>query len=252
MMAKKWSLPQQNLKEQAMETPMPVDVFIRKTIEGVRDAGVPDFLNRWSDMTPEALKADIKQREKIMAAAIVGPKEIALRKQRERDFRIPKGFTDAEGKDYIERLNAERRKATMDRISKILKPKERNVKSEDTISENTVQVDEQVADKPRKAKAKAKAKAAKAPAKAKAKALAKAKKTARVAAKAKAKPAARKSGESKTAMVGQLLHRKEGCTTADVLELTGWPTVSMPAMAENLGIKLRKVKEGRTTHYFAA
>jgi hypothetical protein len=55
---------------------------------------------------------------------------------------------------------------------------------------------------------------------------------------------------SKTAMVGQLLLRKEGCTTADILKATGWPSVSVPAQAKAVGLGLRKEKDGKVTRYF--
>lgn len=57
-------------------------------------------------------------------------------------------------------------------------------------------------------------------------------------------------GTSKAALIGQLLLRKEGCTTADVLKATGWPSVSMPAQAKMVGLKLRKEKEGKVTRYY--
>lgn len=57
-------------------------------------------------------------------------------------------------------------------------------------------------------------------------------------------------GQTKTALVGQLLLRKEGCTTADILAATGWPTVSVPAQAKAVGIGLRKEKDGKVTRYF--
>lgn len=86
------------------------------------------------------------------------------------------------------------------------------------------------------------------------------KKTAAAKSGTKAKPAAkaakpRKAGElrpgSKNAMVAELLRRAKGCTTADVLEATGWPSVSMPAMAKAAGIKLLKEKNGKVTTYRA-
>jgi hypothetical protein len=56
---------------------------------------------------------------------------------------------------------------------------------------------------------------------------------------------------SKTAEVGRLLRRKNGCTTADILEATGWKAVSVPAMAKHLDLRLRKEKEqGSVTRYF--
>ena len=86
--------------------------------------------------------------------------------------------------------------------------------------------------------------------KSKTKTKAKAKAKAKSAVKAKVKTAV-KSG-SKVAMIADLLKRLEGCTTADVLKATGWPSVSMPAQAKAAGVTLRKTKAGRTTTYFAA
>jgi len=55
---------------------------------------------------------------------------------------------------------------------------------------------------------------------------------------------------SKMALIGQMLLDPKGCTTADVLKKTGWPAVSMPAQAKAVGMKLRKMKEGKITRYF--
>lgn len=56
-------------------------------------------------------------------------------------------------------------------------------------------------------------------------------------------------GESKVAMIAALLTSKDGCTAADILAATGWPTVSVPAQAKAAGLKLTKTKEGRTFRY---
>jgi hypothetical protein len=56
---------------------------------------------------------------------------------------------------------------------------------------------------------------------------------------------------SKAAAIADLLRRPEGCTTADVLKATGWPSVSLNQQATAAGLTLRKVKEGRITRYFA-
>lgn len=56
-------------------------------------------------------------------------------------------------------------------------------------------------------------------------------------------------GSKLEAIVG-LLRRPGGCTAAEVLEATGWPTVSMPAQAKAAGIELATAKEGRTTRYW--
>lgn len=79
-----------------------------------------------------------------------------------------------------------------------------------------------------------------------------AKKTAKkkVAAKPK-KP--KKEGPSKTAIVARLLQRQNGCTSAEVLEATNWPAVSMPAIAKAAKLKLRKEKEpGKPTRYYGS
>ena len=58
---------------------------------------------------------------------------------------------------------------------------------------------------------------------------------------------------TKLEMIVGLLKRKEGCTTADVLKATGWPSVSMPQQAKAAGLKLKKEKaKGEPTRYHAA
>lgn len=66
------------------------------------------------------------------------------------------------------------------------------------------------------------------------------------------KPAKAKSiGDgSKVAAIGKLLLRPGGCTTADVLAATGWPSVSMPQQAKAAGLRLRKEKDGKVSRYF--
>lgn len=58
------------------------------------------------------------------------------------------------------------------------------------------------------------------------------------------------NGHSKTALVGEMLLRKGGCTSPEILEATGWPAVSVPAIAKANNLDLRKEKVGRTTTYF--
>jgi hypothetical protein len=58
--------------------------------------------------------------------------------------------------------------------------------------------------------------------------------------------------KNKVEIIADLLRRKEGCTTAEVLEAVSWPAISMPQQAKAAGIKLRKVKEGKITRYYAA
>lgn len=67
----------------------------------------------------------------------------------------------------------------------------------------------------------------------------------------KAKKEVVESGPSKTDQIKVLLTREGGCTSKEVLELTGWPSVSMPAMAKACGLELRKYKaEGKPLQYF--
>jgi hypothetical protein len=56
---------------------------------------------------------------------------------------------------------------------------------------------------------------------------------------------------SKTELIAGLLTRAKGCTGAEILEATGWPTVSVPAQAKAAGLKLRKEKaKGEPTRYY--
>ena len=75
---------------------------------------------------------------------------------------------------------------------------------------------------------------------------------ARTAVKAAATKAAKPGEKTKVELIADLLRRKSGCTTKDVLAACNWPAVSMPQQAKAAGIKLRKVKEGKITRYFAA
>ena len=56
--------------------------------------------------------------------------------------------------------------------------------------------------------------------------------------------------DSKKAIVAGLLKRKKGCTGKEVKEATGWPSVSMPALAKSCGLKLRKEKTDRGMRYY--
>lgn len=54
--------------------------------------------------------------------------------------------------------------------------------------------------------------------------------------------------KSKKEHIGNLL--KKGVTAKEILEATGWPSVSMPQVAKSLGLELIKKKEGRVFRYF--
>jgi hypothetical protein len=53
------------------------------------------------------------------------------------------------------------------------------------------------------------------------------------------KPSRAKRGK-KMQIIERLLRRKRGCTAAEVRAALGWPTVSIPQRAKQLGIKTRK------------
>jgi hypothetical protein len=67
---------------------------------------------------------------------------------------------------------------------------------------------------------------------------------------AKAKGAKSAGKQTKTALIATLLMNPKGCTTADILKATGWPSVSVPQQAKAVGLKLRKEKDGKVTRYF--
>lgn len=57
---------------------------------------------------------------------------------------------------------------------------------------------------------------------------------------------------TKLELVVTLLTRKEGCTTADILKATDWPSVSVPQQAKAAGLTLRKEKDGNVTRYWGS
>jgi Protein of unknown function (DUF3489) len=104
---------------------------------------------------------------------------------------------------------------------------------------------------PKAPKAKPAPKAAKA-AKAKPTAKAAAAKPAPKAAKAPAVKADAKPAKSKVDIIAALLTREGGCTGADILKATGWPSVSVPQQAKAAGLTLHKSKKpGEPTRYTA-
>jgi len=66
-----------------------------------------------------------------------------------------------------------------------------------------------------------------------------------------AKAARPPRGPNKRDLVAGLLARPEGCTGREILDATGWPSVSVPAQAKASGLKLRteKVAGGPTRYY---
>jgi len=58
-------------------------------------------------------------------------------------------------------------------------------------------------------------------------------------------------GKTKNDLIADLLLRPEGCTNADAMAISGWPSVSMPYQAKVSGLILTKKKEGAITRYWA-
>lgn len=69
--------------------------------------------------------------------------------------------------------------------------------------------------------------------------------------KPRAERAPRREGPTKRQIAAGLLTRPEGTTTREILDATGWPAVSVPAIAKASGLTLRQEKDGRVTRYFA-
>jgi hypothetical protein len=72
------------------------------------------------------------------------------------------------------------------------------------------------------------------------------------ASKAPTKRAGPSGGQTKTALIGALLSREGGCTTADILKATGWKAVNVPREGGKCGLKLKQKKDGGVTRYWAA
>jgi hypothetical protein len=62
--------------------------------------------------------------------------------------------------------------------------------------------------------------------------------------------APRSGGPTKRELAAALLRRPQGCTSREILDATGWPAVSVPAIAKASGLTLTQQKDGRTTTYF--
>jgi hypothetical protein len=68
----------------------------------------------------------------------------------------------------------------------------------------------------------------------------------------KAKRSTKTAPKSKTAIVAAMLTRAGGTTRPEILKATGWPTVSVQAIAKAAGLKLKMAKKaGEPTVYSA-
>jgi hypothetical protein len=62
----------------------------------------------------------------------------------------------------------------------------------------------------------------------------------------------KKKGRTKIQIVGDLLLQAGGTTTKDILAATGWPAVSVPAMAKAARLTLRQEKNGKCLRYYGS
>lgn len=60
----------------------------------------------------------------------------------------------------------------------------------------------------------------------------------------------KRTGPTKREQAAALLTQKGGTTSKEILALTHWPAVSIPALAKASGLTLTRTKEGNTTRYF--
>ncbi len=62
--------------------------------------------------------------------------------------------------------------------------------------------------------------------------------------------AARAGSPTKREIAATLLCRSGGATAREILDATGWPAVSVPAIAKASNLNMRQEKDGRVTRYF--
>lgn len=62
----------------------------------------------------------------------------------------------------------------------------------------------------------------------------------------------REPGSTKREKAAALLMRETGATAREILDETGWPAVSVPAIAKASGLTLRQEKDGKATRYYGA
>jgi hypothetical protein len=204
--------------------------------------------------------------------AKVGPKEAALREAREDDLSIPaaldrtKGMSKEDFAGLHEKLGKPAPKGKgRTKLTVVPAARPANLTEADKKAIAEIKKEEETVKAKKKAESLAKLKAVAAGKKA-IKDAAKATKAANAPEKptgkpktssppiglaSRAKPASEPRKGSKTELIGELLRRKKGCTTADVLKATGWPAVSMPQQAKAVGVGLRKEKNGKVTRYWA-
>lgn len=148
------------------------------------------------------------------------------------------GDTADEGNKEIDMTDKEKAKATKDKEkAKALAAKDKEKAAKLKAKEKDAAAKAKAKDKADKLKAKEAA--------AKAKAKEKADKAKANGGAKRGRPPGTSTGPrgEKTLKIKAMLERKSGCTRKQVLEATGWPSVSMQAIAKNLKVKLKSHKE---------
>lgn len=232
---------------------------IATTAQQIRDAGLPDFCNRWLAMTPEAWAANEAARKRI--ARQVSRQEVRrVPKAERRRSTLALGHAadlDDAGRELLKAQRKEAERKTRERLRSLRERAMTKVGSK----ENAVRAlrTESVADSPTTTAAEPER-----PTEQQESTVSKktTKKAARSNARTKVKPEPKtKAATEKTSgvrpgskletIVG-LLKRPQGCTTKEVLAATGWPAVSMPQQAKAAGLSLTKEKVDGVTRYKAA
>jgi hypothetical protein len=257
---------------------------IATTAARIKDAGLPDFLNRWLMMSPDALAREPSIGRILKPARTIETPSGARRHPNT----LPKTMTP-EAWAILREIEKREKEKTAARIAElkerrttmVQKPGEKELALRamreasaarkpiqpppmKAVRDQALAVEAKLKPEPKAAAPEANketddmAKTAKKTAsKAAPKAAKPAQKPAR-AAKKKAAPEAAKPREangarpgSKLAMVVELLKQPGGTTAAEVKKVTGWPSVSMPAQAKAAGLTLKKEEVDGVTRYSA-
>jgi len=240
---------------------------IQQNALAVRNAGIPDMLNRWLAMTPEAWAANVKAREKINRAQNKGEvRELPKAERRKAgSLLLPRSMDDTarailkEQRVLAEKKKQERfarlRELKEEKMAQKIGPREqalRDARASQTRGKRSLETTPV-----RPAQPTAEAVNQEQDMAATKKKTAKTSK-ARTSVKGKTKPA--KTAEattggvrpgSKLEIIVGLLKRPEGCTTKEALAATGWPSLSFNQQAKAAGLTIRKEKQGSTTRYWA-
>jgi hypothetical protein len=245
-----------------MKTEAEYQAEIDRTIAVLRESGMPDFLNRWLEMTP----AKLAEQERTMArarrrlAVSQEPKLILNSRKGNSGLSLPRSIEPAglailrEAKKEKERTAKAKAKTRKESLMAKRKTTAAMPPAPPEGSEPAAPVDAastKIAAPPAPPGEAAASEESEMTTRTRRGKSAGSKKSAAASSSArKPKSAPAVDGKSKVEVIGGLLRRDGGCTAKDVMEATGWPSVSMPAQAKALGVKMKQKKEGRVTRYW--